>query len=389
MARRGTLKHNQDNEYWNWGAIRTVIYKINKYFHIPFSFLNNNGNRSFKINIYCFVTVKCCSTLSEMYLKQSVSIKLREPKEADGLLNSWALYIWLYQFQCNLIFCLSSKSWNYIETLTGYSKPITDWPEAVCFFSPYCETRNPDWSQSRKALSYSTGILCWRCKAPHLQVGSSKLKRFTQHTIMLELRLPDPAPYADRQYFSTLKVSSKNESSRGWLISPVPHQRGWKWHFWWNTFFLLCQILQIFSLNHAWQLSSPWLSHSQQAQETTIHCIKQSRGNKVSARGSSHPCALRQARWDFFRVSKPKNLLRVFQTQYKHSLWVRWVLIQRRQGNSTHYFLRSKGNTNKNKAVCERASCERGSSILKSFYFPPLPRGSCCAARMLPHPAHQ
>lgn len=80
-----------------------------------------------------------------------------------------------------------------------------------------------------------------------------------------ELKFLYPAPYADQQYFSTLKVSSKNESGRGWLISPVPHQKAWKWHFWWNTFFLLCQILQIFSLNHVWQLSSPWLSYSQHA----------------------------------------------------------------------------------------------------------------------------
>lgn len=97
--------------------------------------------------------------------------------------------------------------------------------------------------------------------------GRSKLKRFTQCTSTLQQSSNSQIqpPYADRQHFSTLKVSSKNESSRGWLISPVPHQKGWKWHFWWNTFFLLCQILQIFSLNHVWQLSSPWLSYSQHA----------------------------------------------------------------------------------------------------------------------------
>lgn len=206
------------------------------------------------------------------------------------------------------------------------------------------------------------------------------------HNIKAELTFPNPAPYADQQYFSTLKVSSKNESSRGWLISPVPHQKGWKWHFWWNTSFPLCQILQIFSLNHAWQPSSPWLSHSQHAQETTINCIKQSRG-KISAWGSSCPCAPRQAR--FSSAFKPKNLLRALQTCCKHSLWVRRVLVQRRQGSTTHYFLRSKENTNKCKAVCERASCEPRSSIMKSCYFPPLPRASCCAARMLPHPVHQ
>lgn len=100
-----------------------------------------------------------------------------------------------------------------------------------------------------------------------VSASRSKFKRFPQRTSTLQQSSNSQIqpPYTDRQYFSTLKVSSKNESSRGWLISPVPHQKGWKWHFWWNTFFLLCQILQIFSLSHVWQLSSPRLSYSQHA----------------------------------------------------------------------------------------------------------------------------
>lgn len=78
----------------------------------------------------------------------------------------------------------------------------------------------------------------------------------------------------------------------------------------------------------------------------------------------------------FFAVSVPKNLRRAFQINWKYSPQVRWLLIQRRQGSTTYYFLRSMGNTNKNGAVCERASCEAGGSIIKSFSFPPLPRAA-------------
>lgn len=153
--------------------------------------------------------------------------------EADWLPNFSALYILLNESKCNLSFCLSDNTWSqrraYSQLLSRYS---------------LLELQSSSSPSRQKQVEEVHPV--------HLNTTA-------------ELKFPDPAPYAEQQYFSTLKVSSKNESSRGWLISPVPNQKGWKWHFWWNTFFLLCQILQIFSLNHLWQLSSPWLSYSQHA----------------------------------------------------------------------------------------------------------------------------
>lgn len=63
MAQRGTSKYYQDNWYSNWGAIKTILSvkaKINKYFLFFFfwTIACSNGNRSLKINIYCFVTIQ-------------------------------------------------------------------------------------------------------------------------------------------------------------------------------------------------------------------------------------------------------------------------------------------------------------------------------------------
>jgi len=100
------------------------------------------------------------------------------------------------------------KSWNCTETLTGSSKAITEWPQAIWSFAPYCETGNQDRSQSGKVLGYTISILCWSCKAPHFQVTAGRLAEASwrvypahHHNIKAELRFPDPAPYAGRQLF--------------------------------------------------------------------------------------------------------------------------------------------------------------------------------------------